>query len=489
MSVAQRRKQRRLRSWWRHEQQSIGAALATSLHHSSRGLRKARAGEEESETKYTAKFRTTPPPQPVLFSLYDEEPSGRRPASLAEPPRPQERVPRHTVEQMADVAPMVQILDAPVPQTVDKLHDVLQFFDRLSAVPEPVIEVPKIYTDDVPMSAVFRATQLAEQLVEVPTIISFSVVALLHALLEQRIVGQNVDIPAVGGSGTGGGLSGFLPTQNYSMTAEQIVDNPVPRPGGAGDLQGFPRGPGPTAFSEQVLEFPDPGGGRQDFQPVQGSAASSSDSPGQAGQWVFLALFPGRKKCKDPAHPGVGTGCRVELMDAVSLAGVSSVAQHGVRLLLLVAERQEWCFLVCSSGLPSYPVAWSKCWCRLCLATSPSWRLLEEFPLLRAFRRAIRTWKSGLCVLRCLGVASGVRRIRDACFAWFNSGCMFYERLLANFTHFLRAVNSDPRCSLSIPQNGEVCTVDASSCSVSSRGSHFESGHYFYELSMMAVLG
>ena len=37
---------------------------------------------------------------------------------------------------------------------------------------------------------------------------------------------------------------------------------------------------------------------------------------------------------------------------------------------------------------------------------------------------------------------------------------------------------------LSIQQNGEVCTDDASSCSVSSRGSHFESGHYFYEFSM-----
>ena len=85
-------------------------------------------------------------------------------------------------------------------------------------------------------------------------------------------------------------------------------------------------------------------------------------------------------------------------MDAVSLAGVSSVAQHGVRLLLLVAEKQEWCFLVCFSGSPSYPVVWSSCWCRLCLATSPSWRLLEEFPLLRALRRAIRTWKSGLCL-------------------------------------------------------------------------------------------
>ena len=95
---------------------------------------------------------------------------------------------------------------------------------------------------------------------------------------------------------------------------------------------------------------------------------------------------------------------------------------------------------------------------------------------------------SFLSVLRCLGVASGVRRIRDACFAWFNSGYMFYERLLANFTHFLRVVNSDPRRFLSIPQNGEVCTVNASSCSVSSRSLHFESGHYLYELSM-SVLG
>ena len=73
----------------------------------------------------------------------------------------------------------------------------------------------------------------------------------------------------------------------------------------------------------------------------------------------FSHFSPLEKKREDPAHPGVGTGCRVELMDAVSLAGVSSVAQHGVRLLLFFAEKQEWCFLVCSSGSPSYPVAWS----------------------------------------------------------------------------------------------------------------------------------
>ena len=40
--------------------------------------------------------------------------------------RPQERVQRHTVERLADlvrIAPMVPILDAPVPQMVDNVHD------------------------------------------------------------------------------------------------------------------------------------------------------------------------------------------------------------------------------------------------------------------------------------------------------------------------------------------------------------------------------
>ena len=119
-------------------------------------------------------------------------------------------------------------------------------------------------------------------------------------LCQFMTVEQDVDIPAVGGSGTGGGLSGFLPGQRYSMTAEQIVDNPVPRPGGAGDLQGFPSGQGSTAFSEQIPEFPDPGGGHADFQPVQGSAASSSDSPGQAGQGVFRTFPRYKKSAKIP---------------------------------------------------------------------------------------------------------------------------------------------------------------------------------------------
>ena len=216
----------------------------------------------------------------------------------------------------------------------------LQFFDRLTTVPEQVIEVPKIFIEDVLKRAVLRATQLVEQLVEVPTIVSYASLAFLQVM--QRIAEQNVDIPAVGGSGAGGGLSGFLSGQHYSMTAEHIVDNPVLRPVGAGGLQGLPRGQSSTTFSEQIAEFPDPGGGRQDFQPVRVFFGFSWTS------WrrVFSHFSQPEKKCEDPAHPG-GVG----LMDPVSLAGVSSVAQHGVRLLLLVAERRGWCFLVCSSGL------------------------------------------------------------------------------------------------------------------------------------------
>ena len=110
------------------------------------------------------------------FSLdvEDAPAAGLRPGVLAEP-RPQERVLQHTVEHIVDlvrVAPMVQILDAPVPQM--ELQDITRFFDSLLPVPEQVIEVPKTLLGDVPVRAVLRDPQLVEQLVEVPTLVSSS---------------------------------------------------------------------------------------------------------------------------------------------------------------------------------------------------------------------------------------------------------------------------------------------------------------------------
>ena len=149
------------------------------------------------------------------------------------------------------------------------------------------------------MRAVLRATQLAEQLVEVPTIISYPMIALLHALLAQRTVEQNVDIPAVGGGGTGGGLPGFLPGQNYSMTAEQIVDNPVPCRGCDEGLQGFPPGQSSTTSSEQTVDIPVPHGGRHDLSP---SSADFSNPPDTANQGVFRTFPRLKKSAKITSH-------------------------------------------------------------------------------------------------------------------------------------------------------------------------------------------
>ena len=110
----------------------------------------------------------------MFFEFFDEDTAGVRPGVHAEP-RPQERVQRHTMEHIVDFvcfAPMVQILDAPVPQTVEQLPDILRFFDTLMPDPEQVVEVPKILPVEVPMRTAVREPQIAEQLVEVPTLVS-----------------------------------------------------------------------------------------------------------------------------------------------------------------------------------------------------------------------------------------------------------------------------------------------------------------------------
>ena len=60
------------------------------------------------------KTASEPTSQPELFQLYEEEPDGSRPPCLGEPREPQGRILPHAMEQLADVVPMVQVLDFPV---------------------------------------------------------------------------------------------------------------------------------------------------------------------------------------------------------------------------------------------------------------------------------------------------------------------------------------------------------------------------------------
>ena len=174
--AARRRRERRLRSWLKHERQSVAMALSEYKHHSSRGQRRDRAGEEGHRDKYVAPPRQKPPP-----------PQGCRPPCLGEP---RARIQKHTVEQLADVVPMVQILDSPVPQTVEQLLEVFRLLDTQMPV-EQAIAVPKTSLDPIPQRSVDLAPEMVEQLVEVPTVLTLSSL--------QQTAEQIVDIPVPGG--------------------------------------------------------------------------------------------------------------------------------------------------------------------------------------------------------------------------------------------------------------------------------------------------
>ena len=90
-----------------------------------------------------------------------------------------------------------------------RLEQLADFFKGLdSLVPVQVIEVPKFSPDEIPQRSVDLAPQMAEQLVEVPTVLSPS-------LLQQRSAEQTIDIPVPrrGGSGSGD-PQGFLSRQD-----------------------------------------------------------------------------------------------------------------------------------------------------------------------------------------------------------------------------------------------------------------------------------
>ena len=198
----------------------------------------------------------------------DEVPAtGSRPDRLAGV-RPQEWVQQHSADQIVDTAPVLPILGVPVPLMGEELVDVLRFFDTLCPVAELVIDVPKISLEDIPVRRFCREPQLVEQLVEVPTVVSYS-------SLLQRTVEQHVDIPVPRGRGRLAGLQGSSPGQSSTAFVEQIIDIP------GGGLQGSR--PGSPAFSFH-------------------SPAGSDDDADEAGIGVFRTFPQVKKNSKVTPH-------------------------------------------------------------------------------------------------------------------------------------------------------------------------------------------
>ena len=186
--AAKRRRDRRLRMHWRHEQLSLQMALAAALHHSGDvGTYNALRSQK------TARPRTTlcGARRPVWLGTPSSSrctrkiSGGTRPDRLAGV-RPQVRLLRRTVEQIVNPVPVVPLLHDVEPQMVEQLVDMLSPLDF--RVAEQVIQVPKIVCPRRAARTVLDVPQMAEQLVEVPTIMSF-------ISLQQQTAEQIVDIP------------------------------------------------------------------------------------------------------------------------------------------------------------------------------------------------------------------------------------------------------------------------------------------------------
>ena len=191
-----------------------------------------------------------------------------RPASLAEP-QVSQVLERHVAEQVHD-APVVPILAAPVPQMGDHLIVAFRSFDILMA--EKIIAVPKISCPTHAGRAALREPQIVEQLVEVPTVLSYS-------LIQQRTAEQIIDLPVPRTRGPLGGLQVCPPSQVTQRTAEQITDFPVRRSRTGGGLQGSSSGQGSAQRTvEPNVDIPvprTPPGGLHGLKPGTGSSQRS----------------------------------------------------------------------------------------------------------------------------------------------------------------------------------------------------------------------
>ena len=230
-----------------------------------------RAGEGEVfELRIAPRGQNTPHPE-------------ERPAPLLEV-RPQVWAQRHSVVQVVGAVSELPTLDVPVPQLVDQLLSFLTALD--SFVPEQVIEVPKIPTLSRCPRTVLSVPQTAEQLVEVPTIISYSCeVRISERIAEQtvfpsrderiseRIVEQTV-FPSRYERISERIMEQTVFPSRYERSSERIVEQLVDIPvysRGASSRRG-PHDSVPAVPGQSSTAF---GGGLQDFLPGQGFTAFS----------------------------------------------------------------------------------------------------------------------------------------------------------------------------------------------------------------------
>ena len=171
-----RRRERRLRSFLRHERMAVALALAECQHHSAQRPKMARAGREV-RVELHGEVREAPLPL-----------GGSQPPCLGEPWGVTGGDAAARLGAHGRYLPLRADSRCSCAQTGNQLPEVFRLLHTQMPV-EQVIAVPKISLDSIPQRLVdLSLPQMMEHLVEEPTVLSPS-------LLQQRIAEQIVDIP------------------------------------------------------------------------------------------------------------------------------------------------------------------------------------------------------------------------------------------------------------------------------------------------------
>ena len=249
---------------------TVRMELTAALHHSA----PKSAGPETYDAPWSQKTVNSKV-DAVLFELFDEDTAGWRPAPVLEP-MPQD-LPRHRPRDV-DYTPLVQVLDAPVPQQMDVVpskYILVEHVEQL--VPQERVQ-PRT---DEPLhgpgdhSLLLRVQQpTAEQVADlhVPLASGFGTFV-------EQVVGDPVLQRAASVSG---------------RVMEQVVDVPVPCVA-------------PVFARDQQLG-----------SSTSRSAAAWLDAPQGQVQAFFFALFPRGKMCDSRFAVDCGAGCAVQLIHAVA---------------------------------------------------------------------------------------------------------------------------------------------------------------------------
>ena len=238
----------------------------------------------------------------------------------------------------SETCPFVQILDAPVPQLGNQVLELLQKIVSSLVEPVQVIEVPKMSMPTRCPRTVLSVPQTAEQLVDVPTIISYSSL--------QRAVEQTIDILVPQARRRGrGGLQSFRTGQGTpAADVEQIVEIPVPqrRRRRSGGLQSSLPGQGSTAFLEQIVDIP-AREGLQGFLPGLGSSSSSRLHGGtdEGIQGVFRTFPRVEKSAEEGPHSGSELGADFTPWTPAAY-GVPNVPEPVLEPVVVVEDFDYW---------------------------------------------------------------------------------------------------------------------------------------------------